>query len=596
MKLLLTTLNSKFTHTSLALRYIENALDDIDVDVTLNEYTINNQLDYIVRDIYTKKYDVITFSVYIWNVEETLIIAENLKKVSPDTKILFGGPEVTFESDKFLKKHKCVDVIIRGEGEISFSNLIKRFVEADFPKQTQSPNLEGLKGITYRTQDKSLYSSELGIIVAEEQPLIHDLDFVKFPYKTFEGLEHRILYYESSRGCPFSCQYCLSSTIKGVRFFSIDRVKSDLKRFVDLNVMQVKFIDRTFNADPKRSLEIFKYLSEIDNGYTNFHFEITADRLDQETIVFLENVRPGLFQFEIGVQTTHEPTLKEIRRYVEFDKLKGICNTIKSYKNIHLHLDLIAGLPYENYDRFMKSFDDVYSIRPEMVQLGFLKLLKGSGLRMRKEKYGYIYNEQPPYEIMATADLSFDEMIQLKGIEDMVEHFYNNNKFTFTLEFIIKVNKLLPSKLYEMLSEYWHGNGWHHKAHNQDAMYEILKAFYSDMRLEKTDIFEEVLKFDYVRQSSRRKLYNEKETVAFRQFSHAFLQNEENIEKYLESYKGQSAKQIVKKVRFETFMFDVPTLIESDYELEAIVSKKVIVLFDYNVDNNIFETCKYHVI
>ncbi len=360
--------------------------------------------------------------------------------------------------------------------------------------------------------------------------------------------------------------------------------------------MQVKFIDRTFNADKKRSLDIFKYLHEIDNGYTNFHFEITADRLNEETLVFLENVRPGLFQFEIGVQTTHEPTLNEICRYVDFGKLKGICTRIKEYKNIHLHLDLIAGLPYENYDRFLKSFDDVYSIRPEMVQLGFLKLLKGSGLRIRKEKYGYVFDEQPPYEIMATADLSFDDMIKLKGIEDMVEHFYNNQKFTQSLEFILKVNDLAPSKLYEMLSDYWHSNGWHHKAHNQDAMYQILLSFYEDSKLKSPKYFAEVIKFDYVRQSSRRKLYGEKESVEFRQFTHEFLQNEENLKQYLPAYVGQSAKQIVKKVRFETLKYNIVELIESGFDISVIKEEEIIVLFDYNLDNNIFATSKHYVI
>ena len=596
MKLLLTTLNSKYTHTSLALRYIESMLEDVNADVVLNEYTINNQLDYVVQDIYIGKYDVIVFSVYIWNVEETLIIAKNIKKVAPHIKIVFGGPEVTFESERFLEEHPSIDVIVRGEGEVSVRELIETLND-HMLKGDDTVELSGLKGITYRRKSEDETQDVGAIIKTSDQPLIDHLDMIPFPYKSFEGLDHRILYYESSRGCPFNCQYCLSSTIKGVRFFTIDRVKTDLKKFVDLNVMQVKFIDRTFNADPKRSLDIFRYLSEIDNGYTNFHFEITADRLDEETIVFLEDVRPGLFQFEIGVQTTYEPTLKEICRYVDFEKLKSICDRIRGYRNIHLHLDLIAGLPFENYDRFMQSFDDVYSIRPEMVQLGFLKLLKGSGLRQRKEKYGYVFNEQPPYEIMATNDLSFDEMIKLKGVEDMVEHFYNNQKFTHSLEFIIKVNALLPSKLYEMLSEYWHTNGWHHKAHNQDAMYEVLGAFYDTSGFESADVFHQVLKFDYVKQSARRKLYAEKETVEFRQASHAFLQDEENIEKYLQEYKGQTAKQIVKKVRFETLTVNVPKLIEMDYNMKDWTDRGAVkILLDYNVDNNIFGTCKYYVI
>lgn len=590
MKLLLTTLNSKFTHSSLALRYIQSMVNHEKVELSRVEYTINNQLDYIVREIYSGGYDVVVFSVYIWNVEDTLLIAKNLKKVAPHLKIFFGGPEVSFESDKFLKNHPYIDLIIRGEGEISFRELIHRMADTGYPVQGGVDHFADLMGLTYKCLNG------IDINNTPDQPLIQTLDIIPFPYESFDGLEHRILYYESSRGCPFNCQYCLSSTIKGVRFFSLDRVKSDMMRFIKLNVMQVKFIDRTFNADPSRSLEIFKFLHENDNGHTNFHFEITADRLNEETIAFLKQVRPGLFQFEIGVQTTHEPTLNEICRFVDFDKLKQICLKIRSYRNIHLHLDLIAGLPYENYERFMQSFNDVYSIRPEMVQLGFLKLLKGSGLRIRKDKYGYIFNEQPPYEIMGTADLSFDDMIRLKGIEDMVEHFYNNQKFTHSLEFIIKVNGLLPSKLYEMLSEYWHAMGWHHKAHNQDAMYSILLDFYKQSGFKAGELFEEIVKFDYVRQSSRRKLYSDKESVEFRQFTHTFLQDETNIDKFLPTYKGQTAKQIVKKVRFETFSYDVVGFIESDFDLTTVKEKEVIVLFDYNLDNNIFATSKHYVI
>jgi len=590
MKVLLTTLNSKFTHSSLALRYIQSMVDHPKIDMTRLEYTINNQLDYIVREIYSGGFDVVVFSVYIWNVEDTLMIAKNLKKVAPHLRIFFGGPEVTFESDKFLEKHAYIDLIIRGEGEVSFRELMHKMADSGYPKSLENNSFEGLKGLTYRVNTAN------NVVSLPDQPLIPQLDIIPFPYESFEGLEHRILYYESSRGCPFNCQYCLSSTIKGVRFFSLERVKSDMKRFMDLDVMQVKFIDRTFNADPNRSFEIFKYLHENDNGHTNFHFEITADRLNEETISFLEQVRPGLFQFEIGVQTTHEPTLNEICRYVDFEKLKEVCLKLRSYRNIHLHLDLIAGLPYENYDRFMQSFNHVYSIRPEMVQLGFLKLLKGSGLRIRKEKYGYIFNEQPPYEIMGTSDLSFDDMIRLKGIEDMVEHFYNNQKFTHSLEFIIKVNGLLPSKLYEMLSEYWHKMGWHHKAHNQDAMYTILLDFYKQSGFKAGELFEEIVKFDYVRQSSRRKLYSDKESVEFRQFTHTFLQDETNIDKFLPTYKGQTAKQIVKKVRFETFRCDVLSLISSDFDLTSVYEKEVIVLFDYNLENNIFATSKHYVI
>ena len=337
LKILLTTLNSKFIHTNLAIRYLRESVKDL-VKVDVREYTINNQLDYILKDIYKHDYDVVLFSTYIWNIYDIVKLCENLKKVKPELKIGLGGPEVTYDSENAMEKYPFVDYILCGEGELVFRSLVEHFLG--------EKNIEDVKGIVYRKDGQ--------IIVNEEMELLQNLDEIPSPYENLDvkEYENRIVYYETSRGCPFNCQYCLSSAIKGLRYFGIDRVKRDLKNLIDARVSQIKFIDRTFNANKKFAKEIMEFLMENDNGYTTYHFEVTAHLLDDDMLDFLKNCKEGLFQFEIGVQTTNQEALDAVGRRDDFEKLSYVVKTIESYQNIHQHLDLIAGLPYEGYERF----------------------------------------------------------------------------------------------------------------------------------------------------------------------------------------------------------------------------------------------------
>ena len=406
MKILLTTLNSKFIHTNLAIRYLRESVKDL-VEVDVREYTINNQLDYILKDIYKNNYDVVFFSTYIWNIYDIVKLCDNLKKVKPEIKIGLGGPEVTYDSESAMEKYEFLDYILCGEGELVFRDLVQHLLG--------QKKIEDVKGIVYREDKK--------IIVNEEMELLQNLDEIPSPYENLDikEYENRIVYYETSRGCPFNCQYCLSSAIKGLRYFSIDRVKRDLKNLIDARVSQIKFIDRTFNANKKFAKEIMEFLMENDNGYTTYHFEVTAHLLDDDMLNFLKNCKEGLFQFEIGVQSTNQKTLDAVGRRDDFEKLSYVVKTIKSFRNIHQHLDLIAGLPYEGYERFEQSFNDVFNLGIEQLQLGFLKMIKGTGMRYSAEKYGYKFKDYAPYEILFNDFMTYDEILKIKDIEEILE-------------------------------------------------------------------------------------------------------------------------------------------------------------------------------
>ncbi|MDK2918059.1 MAG: hypothetical protein PWQ37_792 [Candidatus Petromonas sp.] len=579
MKTLLTTLNSKYIHSSLAIRYLKSFVEKDFSEIYIEEYTVNNDLDYILGEIYKGDYDIVCFACYIWNIAETLEIVKNLKKVNKDVRIVLGGPEVSYGPKEILNRHKYIDYIVYGEGEVTFKELLNFLIK-------ERGKIDEIKGLAYR-QGENIY-------INESRAPIEKLDHIPFPYEDFKELENRIVYYESSRGCPFNCQYCLSSTIKGVRYFSLDRVKNDLKKFVDANVKQVKFVDRTFNASKKHCLEVMKYLKDIDNGRINFHFEITAGLLDEEILDFLKDIREGLFQFEIGVQSTNEDTIKEIRRNADFDKISHVCKKLATFGNIHLHLDLIAGLPLEDYRTFLNSFNEVYNLKPDKLQLGFLKLLKGSGIRMNEQKYGYIYKDNPPYEVLENDFISYGEILRLKYIEEMVELYYNSHNFDFSVEFIINNYFESPSKFYENLSIYWENNGYHHFSHKRDTLYEILLGFYIYNGFKGVEVFKELLKFDYLRnkRGNLPKFLESIEIVDFKNRCHVFLQNEGNVERFLPKYKGKAAKKIIKSIHFEAFKYDVLSLkdIKSVREYRDIT----VILFDYNVDNKDFGRSKYY--
>ena len=580
MKILLTTLNSKFIHTNLAIRYIKESIKDL-ADVEIREYTINNQLDYILKDIYLAGYDAVFFSTYIWNVYDIVKLCENLKKVNPKLIIGLGGPEVSYDSEDAMAKYEFVDYILRGEGEMVMRDLVKYF--------NGEMDIKDVDGVTYRCGDE--------VIKNKERELLKDLDLIPSPYENLnvKEYENRIVYYETSRGCPFNCQYCLSSAIKGLRYFSIDRVKRDLKKLIDAKVSQIKFIDRTFNANKKFAKEIMKFLMENDNGYTTYHFEVTAHLLDDDMLEFLKNCKEGLFQFEIGVQTTNQEALDAVGRRDDFEKLSHVVKTIESYQNIHQHLDLIAGLPYEGYDSFEKSFNDVFALQIEQLQLGFLKMIKGTGMRARAEEFEYEYKNYAPYEVLCNKFISYDEILKLKDIEDILERYYNSNNFSLSVKYITE-NYYSESafKFFEDFASYFNEMGYFHLAQGKNQLYSILADFYKEKIGENYDLFMEILKYDYVslgKISSVPNIFNKLEVKDMKARVHEFLHDRENLEKYLPKHVDTPAKYILKYVHFECFKYDILKLKEDIHA--KLDEQETVILFVYD-DIKVFEKSRTH--
>lgn len=581
MKIILSSLNSKYIHSNLAIRYLDKYVEDI-ANVEILEYTINQSIDFIVSEIYKKKPDVIGFSTYIWNIEETLKICEILKMVLPNIKIILGGPEVSFDGRQILEENHYIDFIIYGEGELTFKELVQSFIN-------NSQDYKDILGLIYR-QGESIY-------INGGRPLIKKLDTIPSPYLHIGNqFENKIVYYESSRGCPFACEFCLSSTIDGVRYFGIDRVKKDLEKLIEGNVNQVKFVDRTFNANKKHIMEIMNFIIDKDPVDINFHFEVTAHLLDEETLEFLRNVKEGLFQFEIGVQSTNDDTIDVVGRTTDFHKLVYVVERIKSYKNIHQHLDLIAGLPYEGYDSFKKSFNDVYNIRPEKLQLGFLKLLKGSGLRLNEKKYGYKYLNSPPYEVLENNYLNYGELIKLKSIEDLVEKYYNDGFFKHSLEFII-VNFFKDSfSFYEDFSNFWDVKDYVKVSHSKNSLYEILMEYYLYKKYQYIDIFTEILKFDYIFNNRKSRLpngLNREYDPTVQKNLHRILKDERLLNSYLKDYESIATKKLVNKVIVEDFNANVLEIMDNAYKpIEE--KEKIYILFDY-IGGKIVKTVYYNV-
>ncbi len=582
MRVLLTALNAKYIHTNLAVRYLEKSIIDIlHEDVEIREFTINNNVNYIIQEIYDYRPNILCFSCYIWNINMINYITGHIKKVMPEVFIVLGGPEVSFDTEIFMRENDAVDIVVIGEGEETFRELILSL------KSDSDYSL--IQGIAFRAKGR--------VVVTEPRNTMISMDNLPFPYEGEELEDNKILYYESSRGCPFNCQYCLSSAMPGVRFLSLERVKKEIKYFIDQGVKQVKFVDRTFNVKKSHAMEIMNYILENHDKRINFHFEIVADLLDDELLEFLGTVPVGLFQFEIGVQTTNEKTLKEIDRQVNFEKLCSVVRKISQGKNIHQHLDLIVGLPEEDYFSFRKSFDDVFKLRPEKLQVGFLKLLKGSGLRNRALDYGYVYSDNSPYEVMETKWLSFGDILRLKGLEEMVEVYWNSGIFTYSIEFIIQNFYSNSFKCFEELWKYWKYSGYHHMSHSKNKLYEILIGFYGSNKFDNPEIFKEVLKLDFLKNtktSSLPQILNRIEMDDFKNKCHEFLQRDENIEKYLPLYIGMPVKQIIKQVHFELFNVDVTELDTIGYKIEKIKQEQIVVLFDYLMENKSLENCKHY--
>lgn len=486
MKILLAACNAKYIHSNLAVYDLQAYASDYADHIVLKEYTINQQKDDIMRDIYLEHPDVVCVSCYIWNLSFVKELMADLIKILPGADFWVGGPEVSYDAEKFLTENSEFKGVMVGEGEETFKELAGYYVE----KNPQ--DLKDMTGICYRDKDQIIHNGWRQIM---------DLSSIPFIYKDLSEFKNRIIYYESSRGCPFSCSYCLSSIDKKLRFRDTETVKKELQFFIDNKVPQVKFVDRTFNCKHDHAMAIWKYINEHDNGVTNFHFEISADLLREEELQEMSTMRPGLIQLEIGVQSTNPDTIKAIHRTMDFEKLKGIVDRIHSFGNIHQHLDLIAGLPYEDYDSFRNSFNDVYALKPQQLQLGFLKVLKGSHMMEMCKEYGIVYKTQEPYEVLSTKWLDYDHVLKLKTVENMVEVYYNSGQFQNTLEYL---EKFFPDafSIYERLGSFYMEKGYGDISHTRMRRYEILLEFLEDMPEISVDQVKDQMVYDlYLREN-----------------------------------------------------------------------------------------------
>lgn len=489
MKILLAACNAKYIHSNLAVYNLKSCSGEYSSRVVVKEYTINQIRDDILKDIYLEQPDVVCFSCYIWNISFVRELVPDLKKILPQVEFWAGGPEVSYDAVEFLKKNPVFFGVMVGEGEETFHELAGYYIER------KPETLSGIRGVAFRDENKGRD------IVHTGWRELMDLSKVPFAYSNLTEFKNRIIYYESSRGCPFSCSYCLSSIDKKLRFRDIGLVKKELQFFIDNKVPQVKFVDRTFNCKHDHAMEIWRYITENDNGITNFHFEISADLLRAEELALMKTMRPGLIQLEIGVQSTNPQTIKAIRRTMDFEKLKGIVEQIHSFGNIHQHLDLIAGLPYEGYDSFHKSFCDVYALRPEQFQLGFLKVLKGSHMMEMTGEYQILYKDREPYEVLSTAWLTYGEILRLKMVESMVEVYYNSGQFKNTLVFLEKYFDD-PFRMYEALGRFYEKKGYSEISHSRMRRYEIFMEFAGEQKEIPSEALSDVMLLDlYLREN-----------------------------------------------------------------------------------------------
>lgn len=460
MKILLAACNAKYIHSNPAVYDLRAFASEYKEHILLGEYTINQTKDEILKEIYRSGAEVVCFSCYIWNISFVRELIFDLKKILPGTAFWVGGPEVSFDAENFLKEMPQVTGVMVGEGEETFLELARYYIE-------KKGTLADIRGIAFR---------ENGEIFHNGWREVMDLSRVPFAYEQTEDFANRIIYYESSRGCPFSCSYCLSSIDKKLRFRNLELVKKELQFFLDKKVPQVKFVDRTFNCKHDHAMEIWKYILEHDNGVTNFHFEISADLLREEALELMSRMRPGLIQLEIGVQSTNPDTIRAIHRNMDLKKLEASVARVKSFGNIHQHLDLIAGLPCEDYESFRRSFEQVYRMKPDQLQLGFLKVLKGSSMYHEAQKYEILYKEKEPYEVLSTAWLSYEDILKLKMVESMVEVYYNSGQFQKTLSWIETFYQEMFS-FYESLGAYYEEKGYEEISHSRLRRYEILLEF-----------------------------------------------------------------------------------------------------------------------
>lgn len=643
MRFLLCGINAKYIHSNLAIFSLKAYADRKKIpgaEIILKEYTINNYVEDILQDLYEEKADVVIFSCYIWNISFVRELAAELKKVSPDVKIWAGGPEVSYAANKFLMENPTFDLIMQGEGEEVFSELIRLTVEEkcrikDVYKQSESKKvLSGIVEKRYSIERKQAvkeekdiedkhfagednvyptnyidmsklqklqgiavwdFSGEAALGNAESNignktkiintgfATLMNMDTIPFVYEDFHLFEHKILYYETSRGCPFCCSYCLSSVDKTVRFRSLSIVKKELDAFLEAKVPQVKFVDRTFNCNRQRAIDIWSYLVEHDNGITNFHFEISSDLLGEEELELFAKMRPGLIQLEIGVQSTNGETVDAIHRHMDLDKLFHYVDSVHELGNIHQHLDLIAGLPYENYERFGCSFDDLYAHEPDQLQLGFLKVLKGTMMEEEVKKYSILYRNQPPYEVLGTKWLSYDEIILLKGVEELVELYYNSGQYTLTLKYAVPFFES-PFRFYEMFSAWYRGKGYHKLNHNRLEKYNILREFLREHIDENEwDTLDEIMLYDmYLRENVKGRPAWAKDTAQYKKEWKA-LYREQGEKLFPEDVQAgiYDSKRAANQSHIEVFEINIKKFEQSG----QVEKKQVFCLFDYSRRN-----------
>lgn len=546
---LLSAINAKYIHSNLAVRYLKRYCGTQIQGIDISEFSINDNIDRILKRLYKSGADIYGFSCYIWNINMVLSICSSLKKAKPEAVIILGGPEVSYDPKSILEDNISIDYIVVGEGEATFLDLLSCIIHG-------KGSLPDIPGIAYRNGED--------IILTQSRPLIPILDVLPFPYDSLDGFENKIVYYETSRGCPFNCQYCLSSTIHGVRYISMDKLRKNISTFINAGIKQVKLVDRTFNCDINRSIEIMRYIMEL-NGSTNFHFEIAADLINERFLDTVKMAPSGMFQFEIGVQSTNPKTISEIKRAMDFDKVKNNVDRLMSFDNSHIHLDLIAGLPYEDIKSFEKSFDDVYALKPDMLQLGFLKLLKGSGIRERSCEYGMEHHSFPPYEVIKTDWLSFHEMLMLKDIEHVLEQYYNSGRFKHSMNFLIHTLRMTPFAFYRSLSDYWNSKDHFNSSQSLNELYNILQHFVSDLYSgvlspDQFSLLNEYMKLDWL-------LYGRSGSIpqVIKRYDHSLIK--EGIHEYIKKnlpnthgflqLKNMSMREILKQVGYEVFEWNI---------------------------------------
>lgn len=530
MKFLLTAINAKYIHSNLAVYELyayamQYKKPYLPLEIAIAEYTINQHVDEILGEIYKQRPDVLCFSCYIWNIGYVTELVREYRKLCPGVHVWVGGPEVSYETKQLLWAYPQITGAMLGEGEQTFLELCEYYAGRE-------GELGEIAGIAYR--------DDTGIRVTSPREPV-PMDRIPFCYGATGDFSNRIIYYESSRGCPFCCSYCLSSVDKRLRFRSVETVKRELTFFLEKQVPQVKFVDRTFNCSHEHAMEIWRFILDNDNGMTNFHFEISADLLTEEELELLGRMRPGLVQLEIGVQSTNEATIGEIHRTMNLEKLKSAVRAIQSRNNIHEHLDLIAGLPYEDYDTFAKSFDEIYELKPDQLQLGFLKVLKGSYLYEHRQEYGILYRDTPPYEVLQTNWLSFSELLCIRQAEEMLEVYYNSGQYEVTMK-LLETQFDSPFRMFRRLGEFYEKKGYFSMSHSRIRRAGILLEFAEEEAGTADGIWKESLTCDlYARENLKSRPDWASDVTEWKDITRKFCKNgkQSHVERFYYCFPGK---------------------------------------------------------